>query len=94
MIKTLPLDELLKNADNIYEAIVIMAKRARQINELQKKIIDKETEALAQTNDMDDDVINTDLVEGQFLKLPKPTTTALEEMLEGKLTREYLEKSE
>jgi len=32
MVETLDLSELNKHAENIYEAIVIIAKRARQIN--------------------------------------------------------------
>jgi len=41
MIHTLPLESLEQNADNVYEAIIMIARRARQINELQKQIMDK-----------------------------------------------------
>ena len=33
-IKPLDIDKLTKTADNIYEAIVVLLKRSRQINEL------------------------------------------------------------
>jgi len=90
MIRTLALDELDKHADNIFEAIVIIAKRARQINELQKRRIDAATEALGSSN-YDDEGISKNFVDNQYLKLPKPTEIALQEMLEGKLAKKYPE---
>ncbi|HPG38043.1 MAG TPA: DNA-directed RNA polymerase subunit omega [bacterium] len=87
MAETLPLEQIEKNASTIYEAIVMVARRARQINELQKRILDDEAEAISQTEEFDDEGINADIVERQFLKLPKPTTIALQEMIEGKLER-------
>jgi DNA-directed RNA polymerase omega subunit len=87
MAETLPLEQIEKHATNIYEAIVMVARRARQINELQKRILDDEAEAISQTEEFDDEGINADIVERQFLKLPKPTTIALQEMMEGKLER-------
>jgi DNA-directed RNA polymerase subunit K/omega len=92
MIKTLPLEELDKYADTIYEAIIMIAKRANEINQHQKKMLDDASEAAAMDNlDIDDESINTDWVDRQYLKLPKPSTIALEEMLSGKLTREFPE---
>ncbi len=87
MAETLSLESIEKNASNIYEAIVMIARRARQINELQKRILDDEAEAISQTEEFDDEGINADIVERQFLKLPKPTTIALQEMIDGKLER-------
>ena len=91
MAETLPLEELEKRADNIYEAIVMIAKRARQINDLQKRLLEKQAEAMAESDSFDDEDYDRDVVERQFLKLPKPTTIAMREMLEGKLEREYPE---
>ncbi|HNR68463.1 MAG TPA: DNA-directed RNA polymerase subunit omega [bacterium] len=86
MISTIPLQELEKNAGSIYEAIVIIAKRANQINAAQKKMIEAETAAVETDNDdYDDEVVSADLIDRQYLKLPKPTAIALQEMLEGKL---------
>jgi len=92
MVETLPLEEFEKYADNVYEAVVIIAKRARQINELQKRLLNAEVEAQVSSEDFDDEGISKDYVEHKFLKLPKPTTLALQEMLEGKLQKEYPEK--
>ena len=92
MAETLPLDELEKYATNVYEAIVMIAIRARQINELQKQILDNEAEAISQTEEFDEDGVNADIIEHKFLRLPKPTTIALNEYLEGKLDKIVIEK--
>lgn len=94
MVETLPLDEIEKYADNVYEAVVIIAKRARQINELQKRLLSANAESQTSDEGFDDEGINKDFVDHQYLKLPKPTTIALQEMLEGKLQREYPDKEE
>lgn len=91
MIKTLPIHELDKFADNIYEAILMIARRARQINELQKKVLDAEAASISNSDNYDDEGVNQDLVDRQYLRLPKPTTIALQEMLQGKLTKEYID---
>jgi DNA-directed RNA polymerase omega subunit len=93
MTETLPLEQLEEKVDSLYEAIVIIAKRARQINELQKQLIDRETEANVEDDDLDDIVIDGDYLDRQYLKLPKPTTLALQEMLDGKLNFEYISKN-
>ncbi|MBN1560967.1 DNA-directed RNA polymerase subunit omega [candidate division KSB1 bacterium] len=93
MADTLPLEKLEEKVDSLYEAIVIIAKRARQINELQKQLIDKETEANADDDDLDDIVLEGDYLDRHYLKLPKPTTLALQEMLDGKLNFEYIKKN-
>ncbi|MBN1541884.1 DNA-directed RNA polymerase subunit omega [candidate division KSB1 bacterium] len=86
MISTISLEELEKHAGSVYEAIVIIAKRANQINDMQKKMIEAETAMVeSESEEFDEEMINPDLVDRQYLKLPKPTTVALQEMLEGKL---------
>jgi DNA-directed RNA polymerase omega subunit len=90
MIRTLPLDKLDEHTENIFEAIVIIAKRARQINELQKRLLDAEMESLSSSS-FDDEGVSKNFVDKQYLKLPKPTEIALEEMLSGKLSFDYPE---
>ena len=89
MIQTLPLHELDQYAVNVYEAIIMIARRARQINELQKKVLDAEAASISNSDNYDDEGVNQDLVDRQYLKLPKPTTMALQEMMLGKLKKEY-----
>ncbi len=95
-IKPLDIEELTGKAENIYEAIVVLLKRARQINEemkiefnqriemLQSRIFEPEEETeQPQTNP---DQI---LVALEFERRPKPTETAIAEVLEGKLAFRY-----
>ena len=94
MADTLLLENLEEKVENLYEAIAVIAQRARQINELQKQMIDRETEANATDDDeLDEVALDGDYLDRQYLKLPKPTTLALEEMMDGKLDFEYLKKN-
>ena len=100
MVSTVPLDELERHAGNIYEAIVVIAKRARQINDDQKRFIEQELgydSAADSVNAEDSDV---DLEENheerraapvKVFRLPKPTTISLDEMMNGKLQFQYKE---
>ena len=97
-IKPLDIEELTGKAENIYEAIVVLLKRARQINEelkiefnqriemLQSRIFEPEEETeQPQTNP---DQI---LVAQEFEHRPKPTETAIDELLGSKLSFRYKE---
>jgi DNA-directed RNA polymerase omega subunit len=92
MAETLPLEQLEAKVDSLYEAIVVIARRARQINEMQKQLIDRET-AENDDDDLDEIIADEDYLDKEFLKLPKPSTLALQEMMEGKLDFEYLKKN-
>ncbi|HDP98564.1 MAG TPA: hypothetical protein ENN22_05195 [bacterium] len=90
MSATLSFDELDKHSENVYEAIVIIAKRARQINEEQKRYIETETGLDDSISDSDDeDEFEQGRDEIKIIKLPKPTQLAIEEYLQGKLKYEY-----
>ncbi|MFQ5638113.1 MAG: DNA-directed RNA polymerase subunit omega [bacterium] len=88
MIKTLSLKDFDKYAENIYEAIIILAKRARQINDEQKQLLHREEE---EYDDYDEELPDSELLDVDYLKLPKPTTLALEEFLTGKIHFKYKE---
>jgi DNA-directed RNA polymerase omega subunit len=100
MASTIPIEELKKHSNNIYEAIMIIAKRARQINDEQKRLIEQETgydSSMDNVNDDDDDEAAETPEERQaqpvkYIKLQKPTSIALEEMLSGRLSYQYTEK--
>ncbi|NIR48694.1 DNA-directed RNA polymerase subunit omega [candidate division KSB1 bacterium] len=87
MITTLSLEEIEKYADNIYEAIIVLARRARQINEEQKQTLFRETEE--EYEDYDEELEEGVLLDSDYVRLPKPTSIALEEFLTGKLKFEY-----
>ncbi len=92
MSSTIPLSELEKLSGNLYEAIIIIAKRARQINEEQKSLIDIETEMDESMDDYDEDeeeMEDQEEVTRKIIKLPKPTEIAIQEMLTGKIKWDY-----
>jgi len=94
-VTTTNLEDLYDSIGNIYEAIMIVAKRARQINEEQKMMLETEFGITGDNDGYEDDQDevekNDDIT---YMKLPKPTRVALEELLSGKLDYEYLNKDE
>ena len=86
-VNTTPLKDFEKYVENIYEAIVIIAKRAKQINEEQKLTIEQEFH-IEDENDIYGDEQENDIERGEetnYIKLPKPTMVALDEMLSGSI---------
>lgn len=90
------LKELEKYVDNIYEAVVIIAKRAKQINDEQKQFLETELALDEEIDELEDDSENesADVEEQKYIKLPKPTKIAIEEFLSGKIKYEYLDRQE
>ena len=74
--------------ENIYKAIAIMAKRASQVNEdLKSELIDK-LEEFATFNDSLEEVFeNKEQIEVSrfYERLPKPTSIAVKEWLDGEI---------
>ena len=88
------LDKLEKTAENIYEAIVVVSKRARQINEELKNQMNQEIDMLASKNVEDEDVeSNPDMINIslKYEKLDKPTIVGLKEMFDNELNFRYKE---
>ena len=95
-LKPLDIEVLSNKAENIYEAIVVLSKRARQINEevkiefnqriemLQSRIFEPEDES-------DQPQINPDqiLVAKEFEARAKPPETAIDELMQDKLGFRY-----
>jgi DNA-directed RNA polymerase subunit K/omega len=97
-VKPVDIEKLKNTADNIYEAIVVMSKRARQINEevkiefnqrvemIQTKIFDPEEETdVPQTNP---DQI---LIAKEFEQRANPPEIAINEIMDDQLTFRYKE---
>lgn len=92
MINPLPLSQLEKYTTNIYEAIIVLAKRARQINDEQKQTLVNEADE--EYEDFDDEEVEIEAAKTDYVPLPKPTTLALAELLSGKIKFEYREQEE
>jgi DNA-directed RNA polymerase subunit K/omega len=89
MLNTLQLQKLEEHAENVYEAIVVIAKRARQINEEVRKATIAAYVEEDDSFDVFSDEPNFDNVDLSKKDEPKPTTLALEEFLAGKIKFEY-----
>jgi len=100
-VKPLDLEKLASKAKNIYEAIAVMSRRARQINEDLKLEFNQRLE-LVQTKITENPEETTEVeanpdqmkISLEFEKRAKPTDIALQEMLEGKIAYRYKEKEE
>lgn len=85
---TRDLRELDKETDNIYESIVIMAKRANQISNNIKEELHQKLSEFASSNDNLEEVFeNREQIEisKHYEKMPKPTLIAVSEFLDGKV---------
>lgn len=96
-IKTLEIKELEAKAANVYEAIVVLSKRSRQLNEETKFEFHQRIEnivALPTSGDeMDEEVSNPDQlkISLEFEKRLKPTDEAIDELMNDQLDHRYKE---
>ena len=94
-IQTLDLLELEINSSNVYEACLVIAKRAREINA--GRIAErKEKEILEDSGyDQDLDIYDREFMEGiEHEREINPTVIAQEELLQGKIKCKYAKKDE
>jgi DNA-directed RNA polymerase subunit K/omega len=85
---TRDLRELDKTTDNIYESIVIMAKRANQLSNNLKEELHQKLSEFASSNDNLEEVFeNREQIEisKHYEKLPKPVLVAVQEFIDGKV---------
>ncbi|MFM8911345.1 MAG: DNA-directed RNA polymerase subunit omega [Flammeovirgaceae bacterium] len=88
-IVTRDIDKIYSPTGNLYESVVIISKRARQISVNLKEELNGKLADFATTVDNLEEVFeNREQIEISkfYERMPKPTTTATEEFLEGKLT--------
>jgi len=86
-INPVEIEVLESKAGNIYEAVIVAAKRARQINDETKLEYNQRVEPLTQIETDDDTMISKDKmnISVDFEKRIKPTEHGLEELLDDKL---------
>ena len=87
-VKPISLRKVEEKANNIYEAVVVMAKRARQIN--QERF---EDQIIEESEELEMDVLDElpDIKPEDYEEKEKVTTEALYEFLEGKVHWHVLE---
>ena len=98
-MEKLSFDELFKGTDNIYESVVVMAKRAQQINNEQKLEIEMNMETPPvsenkENEDFDEVEIDREALMREHKKFPKPSRLAIQEMTEQQIAFRYKEKEE
>ncbi len=79
---------------NIYEAIVMMAKRSNQLSvELKEELTQKLQEFASSTDNLEEIFENREQIEISrfYERLPKPVAMAIQELLEGKIYSRYPE---
>lgn len=82
-------DKISDPAGNIYESVAIIAKRARQIAAKQKEELNTKLAEFASTVDNLEEIFeNREQIEISkfYERMPKPTTVATEEFLNGELS--------
>lgn len=87
-------DKIEEKVGSIYEAIVIMGKRAEQINaEIRSELHGKLDEFAVHTSSLEEVFENREQIEisRHYEKMPKPTSIAIEEWMDGDI---YFRKTE
>ena len=92
-INPLDLESFAKTAENIYEAIVVVSKRARQVNDEYKIQMNNEIETVVRQSGEEDIDSNPDRanISIKYEKLEKPTQKAIKEIQEDELRFKYKE---
>jgi len=100
-IKPLEIHTLESKAANVYEAIVVLSKRARQINEETKIEFNQRIEtiaALPTTTNGDEEEVDANpdqlKISLEFEKRPKATEDAIDELMGDKLEFRYKDEND
>ena len=90
-VKPVSLRKMEEKAKNIYEAVVVMSKRARQINQERY-----EEQVIEESEELEMDVFDElpDIKPEDYEEKEKVTTMALNEFLEGEVNWRVLEDPE
>lgn len=86
--------ELEEGTENIYESIVMLSKRANQINvELKEELTQKLQEFASSTDNLEEIFENREQIEISrfYERLPKPVAMALDELVNDKIYQRSLE---
>ena len=87
-IITRDMNEISQPTDNVYESVAIMSKRARQISSnLKEELSSKLAEFASTVDNLEEIFENREQIEISkfYERMPKPTSTAIEEFSENKI---------
>lgn len=89
--------DIESSTGNIYEAIVMMAKRSNQLSvDLKEELTQKLQEFASSTDNLEEIFENREQIEISrfYERLPKPVAMAVQELLEGEIYSRYPEVEE
>lgn len=86
-IETLDLEKFESKTANLYESIVVVSKRSRQINDALKMELNQRLEPIIAKETEDDSIMNQDKlnISLEFEKREKPTKQSVHELMDDKL---------
>jgi len=87
-IITRDINKISQPTENVYESVAIISKRARQISSTLKEELNSKLAEFASTVDNLEEIFeNREQIEISkfYERMPKPTSTAIEEFNEGKI---------
>ena len=90
-------DDIAEPTGNVYESIAIIGKRARQIAAKQKEELNSKLAEFASSVDNLEEIFeNREQIEISkfYERMPKPSTSAVEEFLEGEIAFRYAEEED
>ncbi|MDX9760006.1 MAG: DNA-directed RNA polymerase subunit omega [Bacteroidota bacterium] len=93
-LSPLDLSVIDSHAENIYEAIVVLSNRARQINEEMKISLNQELEMFTTRSDSEEEIENNPeqmRISIEFEKMAKPTQRAVDDLMTERITYRYKE---
>jgi DNA-directed RNA polymerase subunit K/omega len=96
-IVTRDMDKIAKKTGNVYESLVVISKRARQISVNVKEELNSKLAEFASTVDNLEEIFeNREQIEISkfYEKLPKSTNVAVEEFLEDKISYRHKDAEE
>ncbi len=96
-IITRDLNILAKDTGNLYESVVVISKRAKQISSKVKEELSSKLAEFATTVDNLEEIFeNREQIEISrfYERMPKPTIVAAEEFLNGEITFRYPEEED
>ena len=96
-LETRDVSQISERTGNIYESIVIVGKRARQISaDIKEELSNKLAEFASSVDNLEEIFENREQIEISrfYERMPKPATTATEEFLEDKVMFRKAEEEE
>ena len=93
-VGTLHLNKILEKTANLYEAAVVLSRRARQINNQYNKELKLKLGEIENDDESPEDAANREAIVTEFDKKPKPVTQAVDELINGEIIFRYKDDEE